>query len=158
MTTEQPVPDEPEAVQKTSADLRAYADRMKAENAQMRTQLLGTHLDAINLKPDTGLGLAIAEGYEGDISAEAVAKYAQDKYGHVVEETTPEPTAAVVQADAQEKVDGLVAGSTPVTPTTQLERIAQHDQILSQPEATRADAQTALTDKLSQYLANRPPA
>jgi hypothetical protein len=156
MTTEQPVPDQPEDAKQTSGELRAYADRMKAENAAMRTQLLGTHLEAINLKPDTGLGKAITKDYSGEITAEAVARYAQDEYGHAIEESTPEPTAAVIQADAQDKVDGLVAGSTPVTPTTQLERIAQHDTILSQPEATRADAQAALSDKLSEYLAGRP--
>lgn len=145
-TTSNPVDEKPDA----NAELRAYADRMKGENAALRQQVIQGHLSSIGLDTEKGLGKAIAKEYSGEFTAEAVTEYAKSEYGYEYE-TTAEPAAEQLQQQ-QDRVDAIQSESAPVTPTGLRDKIAQHDQTLAQPEATRADAQKALSDKLEQYL------
>ena len=54
-------------------DMREAMKRKDDENRDLRGQLVGTHLQSIGLETDKGLGKAIAAGYDGEVTAEAVA-------------------------------------------------------------------------------------
>ena len=142
-----------EAGDVTNDQLRDYARRMKDERDSLRGQVLGSHLQSIGLEADKGLGKAIAQQYDGDATAEAVAAYARSEFSY---EPPTQATAADQQAQAQAErqavIDGVQSQSNPVAPRTNLDRIAELDAKLADPEATRQDAQSALSAKLEQYL------
>lgn len=133
-----------------NAELREYAERVKAENAALRQQVVQGHLTSIGLEVDKGLGKAIVKEYSGEFTAEAIAKYASEEYGY--EPQASSEAAATQLQQQQERVDAIQGESAPVTPTGLRDKIAEHDRTLATPEATRADAQAALSDKLDQYL------
>lgn len=143
----QQVEEKPDA----NAELRAYADRVKAENAALRQQVLQGHLSQIGLNVDQGLGKAIAKEYSGEITSDAVAEYAKSEYGYEPAAATDESKAQQLD-QAQQRVEQVQAESSPVTPTGLVDKIAEHDQTLAKPEASRADAQAAIADKLKYYL------
>lgn len=131
-----------------NAQLRAYADRLKAENKQLRAQAMSAHIEKLGLKTDEGLGVAIVEGYDGDVTYESIAQWAQEKYKH----TPPEPiTETDTQAQAidaaHQQLDAANASSSPVIPDTQQDTLAKHDQRLHEEDAGRSDAISAIADK-----------
>ena len=137
----------------TNDDLRDYARRQKDENTVLRGQLLEVHLDKIGLKPGEGLGLAIAENYDGAPTAEAVAEYAKSKYSYEAPKVeTPDDPAATQAAEAQKQLENLQSQSNPVVPTNRQDKIAELDAKLAEPDATAQDAKNALAEKLDQYL------
>ena len=138
--------------QSANAELRAFNETLKSENAALRSRVMSQDLKEIGLQPDAGLGLAIVESYEGRYEPGSVAEYARDKYQYSHEGGAPvESQAAQDVEQVQAQTDQLQATSVSAMPETQSDRLRAHDQRMADPEATRQDAQNALTDKLSAY-------
>lgn len=129
-------------------DMREAMKRKDAENADLRGQVLDQHLGAVGLESGRGLGKAIAAGYDGELTADAVAAYAKSEYDY-------EPVAQNVQAQemqaAQQRVDGFGQASAPMQPATAEDVIRSHDQKLGGQDATRRDAMNALEAKVQHY-------
>jgi hypothetical protein len=135
-----------------NAELRAHADRALARAQAAEAELMGMRLEKIGLDPLKGLGKAIAKEYEGEYTLEAIAQYARDEYQHEYEVAEEEsPIAAQIEA-AQTQADQLAPSSVPIEPVSEDDIVAKHDQRLAQPDATIADAQAAVTDKMSKFV------
>jgi hypothetical protein len=127
--------------------LRAYADRLKAENQVLRAKAMKAELGEIGLSPDEGLGVAIAESYKGDISAEAIAAYASEKYRYDSGlATTPPP--AVVTGERLERLDAVSESVTPPPPEDVAGKIAAK---VWEADATRKDAENSIAVKMGQF-------
>ena len=130
----------------TSAELRAYADRLKEENVSLRAGAIGGALREIGLKSDEGLGLAIAETFDGEITVENVATFAQEKYKHTAE-NAPVP-AEVIEG---EKLETLAAASTPVTPPPETDSAQEATDKMHDPTTGRDEAIDSLNAKMAQF-------
>lgn len=145
------------------AGLREALKRSNAENAELREQVLTSHLSAIGLDRETGLGKVIYREYKGTFTAAEVAKYAKDEYSH--EYTPPEPTPEVEEVpevpepnpqaetivDALAQIDQANATSTPAEPQLGDDSIEAHDKRLADPEARRPDAINAIVAKTKAF-------
>lgn len=146
-----PAPNQGEA----PAELIEYKKRLEAENKVLREQLTATHLGAIGLEPDKGLGKAISQTFKGDPSAEAIATFARDEYGHELPPPAVDPAQAeAIQAAqaAQAASQSVQMASAPLAPATQTDQLRAHDQRLAEPDATAADAKAAITDKVGALM------
>ena len=142
----QPKPD-------ANAELRAYNERLKAENQKLRTTALRSSLTEIGLNPEEGLGVAVAESYSGDeFTPEALAAFAQEKYKYVSDQVMP-------QNDPNQRVEGLQNVSTPVEPKTEPTPGQQATQKVetNSPDATRDDARASINSKANDFLRTHYP-
>jgi len=140
--------DEPDkaAMKAANAEVREYADRVKAENKTLREGALRTALSDIGLDYEAGLGVAIAESYSGEITAEALGAFAMEKYKHQAAQA-PVPAAVVTG----EKLEDLAAQSSPVTPPVQEDEAAIITGKMDDPESGRVEAQASITAKSRQF-------
>jgi hypothetical protein len=145
-TPEEPTPTEPE--NSAIKEMREAMKRKDAEIAELRTGAVATHLLAIGLEPDKGLGKAIAAGYMGEVSPLAVAEFAKSEYSY---EAPVENAQAQQMQQAQQRVDGFGAASTSIAPATGEDIVRAHDQKLASPDASRQDALNALEAKVQHY-------
>ncbi len=145
-TEETQVPEETNVVK----DQREAIKRKDAQIAVYRADAIATHLGSIGLEVGKGLGKAIAQNYDGDTTAEAIAAFAKSEYEH---EYVPQqaPQAQEMQA-AQQRADTFGQASAPMQPVSGEDIIRGHDQRLANPDATRQDAQNALEAKVQHYL------
>ena len=112
-TTTTPDPDEPKGLRKQLAD--AHAKLKEYEVKEM-----GSAFESLKLDTDKGLGKAIAKEYNGEMTVDAIAKYAKDEYGYEVPtDEAPHPQAEDI-ATNQQALDqiGQTAGSV-VAPSDQ---------------------------------------
>lgn len=131
--------------QVTPKELREYADRVAAENTQLRTRLMRSELAEIGLNPEEGLGVAIAESYKGDIDREAIATYAAEKYKYTFGSgQTPEEQST-------QRMENLANSSQSVTPQTPPDEFVEKTQKMNDPEAGRAEAEQSLLAKVNQF-------
>lgn len=139
-----------EPVEENSAikEMRKAIEREKADNAVLRGQVIESHLGAIGLEAGRGLGKAIAAGYEGDLTPDAIAAYAKAEYDY--EPVVENQQAQQIQA-AQQRVDGFGQASAPMQPANSEDVIRSHDQRLGEQDATRRDAMNALEAKVQHY-------
>jgi hypothetical protein len=147
----EPITNEPE-VKDPNAELRAFNDRLKEENAALRTRTLEADIRNIGLDPKIGLGVAVAELYQGDFSDGSVAAFAQEKFGHAGETAEPAPSMQEAQkaesiVEAQSLADRVLNTSSSIDVTPELDNIAAMDRKLGSPEATRDDAIAAVDAK-----------
>lgn len=150
---DKPMTETTEAQKSESQSLVEYKDRLEKENKALRQRVLSSDLERLGLAADQGLGKAIAKEYKGDLTYEALASYAQEEYGHVYEGEVVQPKVTPEQIEtAQKRADQVQAVSEPVTPPTDADRLAKHDEKLMDPESTRRDAEVALYDKANQYV------
>lgn len=146
-----PVPDEgkPDEKPDANAELRAHNKSLRDENKELRGQAMETHLQAIGLNREDGLGKAIAKEYDGAVNAEALADYARDEYGHDSAVTANVPP----EVQAGERLDEAMAVSTPVTPVEPApvgqESIDKMDN--NDSDATREDAVRSIRAKSGQF-------
>jgi hypothetical protein len=148
------VPTEPTPKPDANAELRAYNERLKAENQSLRATALRSALSEIGLSHEEGLGVAVAESYQGDeFTPEALAAFAQEKYKYVSDQTPANPN------DAQQRVEGLHNVSTPVEPRTEPTQGQQAQQKVDQnsPDATRDDARASINAKANDFLRTHYP-
>jgi len=142
----------PEPAEETNVvrDQREALKRKDAEIAGYRSDAIATHLGSIGLEAGKGLGKAIANGYDGETTADAIAAFAKTEYDH---EYVPQqaPAAQQMQA-AQQRADGFGQASSPMQPASSEDIVRSHDQRLASPDATRKDAQNALEAKVQHYL------
>ena len=138
-------PDE-ETMKAANAEVRAYADRTKAENKTLREGALRTALSDIGLNYEEGLGVAIAETYDGEITAEALGAFAAEKYKHQAAQA-PVPAAVVTG----EKLEGLNAQSSPVTPPPEVDEAAIATGKMEDPESGIKEAQASVIAKSRQF-------
>jgi len=75
---------------KTPSGLRDVLERREAALAAANAQLMGVHLEKIGLDPVKGLGKAVANSYDGEFTADAIAAFAKDEYSHEAT-ATPDP-------------------------------------------------------------------
>ena len=104
--------------EETGGGLRRQLEATLAENRTLKADKLSGSFKEIGLDPTTGLGKAIAKEYDGEISTEALAAFADSEYGHKFEaqaETHPQ-AQAINQGQAALDQAGQTAGSVP-TPT-----------------------------------------
>jgi hypothetical protein len=105
-TEETKDPDEPKGLRKQLADAHARLKVFEVNERQVAFNDAG-------LDTSTGIGKAIAQVYEGDVSKDAIRKFATDEYG--VQFENPEETHAQATeiTQAQERLDGVTetAGS-----------------------------------------------
>ncbi len=142
------VSDQPdaEAMKIANAEVREYADRVSKENKGLREGAMRTALTDIGLNFDEGLGVAIADSYDGVITAEAVSAYALEKYKH---QAAQAPVPAVVVAG--EKIDDLNALSTPVTPPVKIDEAKEATDKMLDPETGVEEARRSLAYKMAQF-------
>jgi len=141
-----------EPVEENSAikQMRKAIDSEKAENADLRGKILATYLKDIDLEVGRGLGKAIAAGYDGELTTEAVSAFAKSEYDY--EMTVQQAPQAQEMQAAQQRADTFGQASAPIQPVSGEDIIRGHDQRLGQPDATRQDAQNALEAKVQHYL------
>ena len=162
MTTEQVVSDE--VLANAPAQAREHIKRLEDENAGLRTDntelrkdTMERHLATIGLEEATGLGKVIAREYDGDFTADGVATYAKDEYGH---EYTP-PAEEVADVSANPQADEIAAGqqaldqvqgaSSPAEPAPLAGSIEELERRLVDPEATRDDAKQSIAAKTAEF-------
>lgn len=140
--------DAPPANTDPNAELRAYNERLKEENRKFRTTLMEAHLQGLGLTAETGLGKAIAKEYEGEMTPEAVAEFAKSEYGHdsATAEASP-PAVATAERIAQ-----VAAQSTPITPPPPADPVADAEEKVKAPDASRDDAVSALSVKMERFV------
>ncbi len=140
--------DEPDkaTMKAANAEVREYADRVSKENKSLREGALRTALSDIGLNYEEGLGVAIAESYEGEITAEALGTFAAEKYKHQAAQA-PVPAAVVTG----EKLEGLTAQSSPVDPPVQQDEPAIITAKMHDPESGREEAQASVRAKMTQF-------
>lgn len=135
-----------------NAELRAYADRLKDENAELRREVVSMRLESIGLNPKEGLGKAIAKEYDGEYSLEAVRGYAKEEYGYEPKEPSVEPS---IVTDAQHRIDDLMAEGTSVTPQQETDPVEDAEAKLASDDATTADARTSMSTKLQAFMSQQ---
>lgn len=133
-----------------SQELVEYKNRLEAENRDLRMQVMSSHLEAVGLSPEKGLGKAIAKEYKGDLTPQAIGEYASSEYGHTFE-APDNPQVAAVE-EAQQQVEQIQAVSQPIVPATEEDRIAELQQQLETDDATRQTAQATMNAKLGQFI------
>lgn len=144
-----PIEDEPKDA---NAELRAYAAGLKEENEILREGAIGGALAEIGLKATEGLGLAIAEGYDGVITTENVAAYAEEKYKHKAE-NAPVPPAVVTG----ERLETLDASSSPVTPPPETDPAREATDKMHDPTTGRDEAVASINAKMGQFQREHYP-
>ncbi len=117
--TQEKDPDEPKGLRKALADAHA---RIKVYEVNERAVAFK---DA-GLDTTTGIGKAIFQVYEGEVSQEAITKFANDEYGHQVSVDTEivHPQAQQI-AEAQQRVDDLTSTGGSVADLTQVDALAK---------------------------------
>ena len=132
--------------------LRAWANQTAEENKELKALAMRSALGEIGLNAEEGLGLAIVESFDGKITDEAVAKYAQEKYRYGTGQQPAAPTTPDVQA--AQRADALNAAGQSVTPTPQptagqqaTEKVDGND-----PEAGRQEAIQSTTVKMGDFM------
>lgn len=127
--------------------LREERNAAKAEATAMRNELIQERLGKMGLSADEGLGVAIAESFDGVPTLDNLRAHAAEKYKYQTEPAVP---AEAVNEPAQ-RIEGVVEGSTPVTPTPAVDPVAAADTRLAEADASRADAQASISEKMSRY-------
>jgi hypothetical protein len=134
--------------------LRAHNKQVEAENKDLRKQVLTQHISAIGLSTEEGLGVAVFEGYKGEFTEEAVAAFAEEKYGHKFESGEPAAPAAEELESKEKAVTEVQQSSAPVTPPTTAGDIAALDTALSDPDVDGPKvAAMSIERKLQGYVA-----
>ena len=128
-----------------NAELRAYADRLKDEVEELRSEMLALRLDSIGLKTDTGLGKAIFKEYDGALDEASVSAYAKTEYGYEADEPKVDP--AIVN-EGTKRAEQIMGESIPVTPEQKVDPMAEADKKLASEDATPRDAQMSIEQKL----------
>lgn len=137
---EQPQPTE-------GSRLRDERNAAAADAKAMRNELIEERLEKIGLSPGEGLGIAIMDTFEGVPTVENLRAHAAEKYKYSTEPAVP---VEAVNEPAQ-RIEGVVEGSTPVTPTPAVDPVAAADGRLSEPDANRQDAQRSISEKMTRY-------
>ncbi len=148
MTTEETTTTEQTEKPDANAELRAYADRIKEKSGTLEERVLKSDIDALGLSTDDGLGLAIAEAYDGDFTEGDIAKFAAEKYKY---EAPTAPVPPEVITEGQNRVGAVMDDSQPVTPDQPVDEVAQADAALVDPESGTAEAQHAINVKLASF-------
>lgn len=132
------------------AGLRAHVAKLEAELTLYKGQVLSSHLESIGLKPDQGLGKAIAKEFQltGEVTAETVAAYAKSEYGY---EQSAQPTPPPPEVVAAEKIGQVIGQSAPLTPPAPVDPAAEITAKMHDPNAGREDAEKAITAKVVQF-------
>ncbi len=117
--TPTPDPDEPKGLRKQVASLNA---RLKVYEVKERA----TAFKDAGLDTTQGIGKAIFQVYDGEVSEEAIVKFAKDEYGHdvSVEPEVVHPQAQQI-AEAQQRVDELTSTAGSVADVTQVDALAK---------------------------------
>jgi len=105
--------------------LRKQLEKTLARNKELEANERTRAFTDAGFDTSKGLGKAISQVYEGDVTSEAILKFASDEYEFIPtaeNQPVPHPQAAQI-AVGQHQLDqvGNVAGS--VTQTTRLERL-----------------------------------
>jgi hypothetical protein len=140
-----PVPDEkPDA----NAELRAHNKRLIEKVNGLEATEVDRQLTAMGLSRGEGMGKAIVNTFDGDVTAGAIADFAQSEYG--VEQA---PSEVPQEVQAGDRLDQALAVSTPVVPTeTPAPGQASIDMMDdNNPEATREDALRSIRAKSGQF-------
>jgi len=118
-TQETPDPDEPKGLRK---QLKAVNARLKVYEDKDRDAVWK---DA-GLDTTSGIGKAIFQVYDGEVSKEAITKFAKDEYGHdvSVEPEVVHPQAQQI-AEAQQRVDNLTSTAGSVADVSQGDALAE---------------------------------
>lgn len=103
----------------TGKGLRAALDKANAELKDFRADARSAAFRDNGLDPDKGEGKAFARGYDGENSAEAVAKYLEDEYEYVYQAPESEHPQSQAITQGHQALDqvGQLAGSVPLSPT-----------------------------------------
>lgn len=118
---ETPVEEATQVVESGPKELRDALKREKAENKELREILMEDAWEKVGLKPDEGLGKAIAKEYKGKPTAEALAAYAAEEYGHNVPDAPENEKQPAIDAgtDLQERVQSQSKPLVPDAPEEQ---------------------------------------
>ena len=114
-----------EAEKETGKGLRAQLEKTLAENRELKADKMGQTFASLGLETERGLGKAIAKEYDGELSKDAIAAYAQSEYGYTAPEVVPQhpDTPAIYQEHARLDQVGQTAGSVAVP--TEFETLAK---------------------------------
>ena len=131
-----------EEAPKANPELRAHAERMEARAKSLEQRVMRAELEAIGLKDDEGLGLAITETYQGDFSDGDVARFAEEKYRHSGSQAPLPPSVTTAQ-----RLEQVQAASIPVEPTPESNPVEAAEARLVSEDATRQDAIASIRQK-----------
>lgn len=134
-----------------NAELRAYADRTKAENQTLRKELMKERLGQIGLDNEVGLGKAIAKEYDGEMDLDSIRKYAADEYQHQAGEL-PDPNQHADASTRAEALDGANTGTEAPKEPTQADEISEKQRRLTEPDAGPNDAKESVGAKLRGFV------
>lgn len=138
---------------KEPAELRAAYEREKERRKAAEQSVLKTKVEAIGLNPDEMLGKAIVKEYDGELTKEAIAAFAQDEYGYEPPSTPAQPEPTPGQTE-QARADKLQNASLPTQPAGENDAIAALDAKLAEEDATEQDAVAAMNAKLNKAMAD----
>jgi hypothetical protein len=135
-----------ESMKLANAEVREYANRTAAENKTLRAGAMKGALADIGLTASEGLGVAIVDSYEGEITTELVAAYAQEKYSFTAANAESPPAV-----ESGDKLEALDAVSSPVTPPVEVDPAAEATAKMHDPESGRTEAIESLNAKMNQF-------
>jgi hypothetical protein len=155
-TTEVPQATETPDGSPQNENYKSYVKRLETQNKSLKSQVLDNHISDIGLDPATGLGVAVREGFAGDdFTIEAVAAFAETKYGHVA--SAPEPTEVTAVRVQQESVDAIADSSTPLVPSNVMsDDLTAKEEKMNADDGTAQDAADSLTAKVAAYRQANP--
>lgn len=114
-TEETPAEETTQVVEQGPKELRDALKRTQAENKELRETLMAGAWEKVGLNPDEGLGKAIAKEYKGKPTAEALAQYAAEEYGHNVPDA-PENEKQPAIDNGTQLQERVQSESKPVVP------------------------------------------
>ena len=114
-------------------ELREALKRANEERDKYKAQAMTTAFKQVGLDPDKGMGKLIAEHYDGEPDAEALAAYAS-QYGHEVPNVENENQPAIDAGNARlDQVNQSADPSEPMTPAEIARRAqAEGNMVLAQ--------------------------
>lgn len=144
-----------EQTQNPNAELKAFADRLKTENLELRSMITAQSLDKLGLDPSTGIGKAIVKDLsrEKDFqwAPDAIAKYAKEEYGFEAAAPEPAPEATSKQEEVTtgiQQAEAALGVSTSQEVTPQQERISALQSAMLNRENDKTTARDLATQSL----------
>lgn len=157
MTTKEPEPTTTEEEKDSPKGLREAKKRSDERADNYRRQLVAARLTDIGLSSSEGLGVAIAESFDGEPTGEAIAEYAADKYKYTFDASKQVVTSTPAEQH-QQAVEGgsaVMQRASSLVPDEELqERAKQVDERFNPDPSdnpTYGELQQGIADKMNAH-------
>ena len=109
----------------TGGGLRKELERSKAENKTLRESVRINAFSNAGIDTSTGLGKAIAQVYDGENTAEAIQKFANEEYGWVATQQVADHPAAQAIHEGNARQEQMQQQSGSIVPPTNQDALAK---------------------------------